>query len=88
MIERKILRRENSKAILAGVVIAKQYVFAREALSLERNVNVFDEADDRRHWHGKARRMNPVRRMFFGVSDAFEYQNDGASSRTDIYRLE
>jgi len=45
MIERKFLWRKDAPAILTGVVIAQKYVFTRETLSLEWNVNVFDQSD-------------------------------------------
>jgi len=51
MIERQVLRRKYTAAVLAGVVVAEQDVLARKALSFKRNVNVFDQPDHRGHRH-------------------------------------
>ena len=88
VIEREFLRRKYSATVLACIVIAQKNVFAREALSLERNVNVFDQANHRRQRHGKARGVKPLRRTLFGISDAFEYEHDSASRRADVDWLE
>jgi len=45
MIEREILRREHSPAILAGIMVAQQNVLSRQAFSLEWNVNIFSQPD-------------------------------------------
>ena len=70
VIERQILRREDSTTVLTGVVVAKQDVLAGEALSLKWNVYVFHQPDDRRHRHRKPRGMQPLCGTLFGVGDA------------------
>lgn len=51
MVQRQFLRRKHSPAVLTRVVVAQQDVLARKALSLKRDVYVFDESDDRRERH-------------------------------------
>ena len=88
MIERQLGRRQHFAAILASVVIAQENIFARQALALKRDVNVFNEANDRRRRHRKARRMQPVvQRAFFGVRHAFQNEDDGATHGANVDRL-
>ena len=88
VIERQLGRRQHFAAILAGVVIAQENIFARQALALKGDVNVFDEANDRRRRHRKARRMQPVvQRAFFGVRHAFQNEDDGATHGANVDRL-
>src|SRR4030095_3093803 len=47
VVERQILRRENSTAVLTGVVIAQQDVLTREALSLKRDVDILHQPNYR-----------------------------------------
>ncbi len=88
MIERQVLRSEDAPTVLTSVVIAQQDVFARQAFSLERDVNVFDQPDHRRHRHRKPRRVQPLSGAFFGVGYALENQHNRAAGRADIDRLE
>src|ERR1044071_111410 len=88
MVEREFLRREDATAILTGIMVAQENVFARQALAFKGDVNVFDQPNDRRRGYGKSRRMHPLRRRFFSVGHAFQDQHDGTPHRADIDRLE
>jgi len=59
VVKRQVQRWKDVPAVLAGVVIAQQDVFAREALSLERNVNVLEQPYYRRRRHRKTSRVQP-----------------------------
>jgi hypothetical protein len=88
VVKRQVLWREDVAAILASVMVAQQYVFAREALSLERNVNVFDQTYDGRRRHRKPRRVQPVSAALLGMSNAFKHEHDCATHRTYVDWLE
>ena len=51
VVQRQFLWRKHPPAVLTRVVVAQQDVLARKALSLKRDVDVFDEPDDRRERH-------------------------------------
>ena len=87
VVKRQLLRRKHSPAVLAGVVIAQQDVLAREALSLKRNVDVFDEPDDGWQQHREPRRVEPSRRTLFGMRHTFEDQHHGSARSADVDRL-
>jgi hypothetical protein len=84
VIERKLVGSEHPHAVLAGVVVPKQYILSGKALALERDMDVFDQANDRRQRHREPRRVEPLRRTLFGVGHAFENEHNGAPGRTDI----
>src|SRR6185369_1449484 len=88
VIERQILRREDAPTVLTGVVVAQEDVLARQALSFEWYVDVFDQANHRRHRHGESRRVKPVIGTLFGVGNSLQNQHDGTSSRANVDRLE
>src|SRR5262249_17987420 len=87
VIERQFRRVEDLAAILAGVMVAEQDVFARKALALEWNVDVFGQTDDRRRGYLGGRRWNFVLGAFFGAGDAFQNQDDRPPHRANVDRL-
>jgi hypothetical protein len=88
VIQREVLGREHAPAVLTGIMIAKQDVFAREAFSFERDVNVLNEPNNRWHRHRESRRMKPLSGALFRVGNSFENQHNRATGRAYIYRLE
>jgi hypothetical protein len=87
MVEREFASRQHFLAVLTGVAVAHQNVFAGKSPRLTWNSPVLQQADDRRHSQGAPGGMHRVSGYFFSGGDAFEYQNKGASRCANVDRF-
>src|SRR5262249_15282435 len=87
VVESQVLWCKGASAILTGIVVTEQDVLSGKALSFKRDVDVFDQPDNRRQRHGEPGRVKPLRGTFFGVCDALQYQDNRTPSRANIDRL-
>src|SRR6266511_323034 len=84
------LHSARAKISAPSVIRLTEYVhipFERKSLSLERNVDVFGQTDDRRRGYLGARRMQFGFVALLGARDAFQDQDDRPPHRADVDRL-
>jgi hypothetical protein len=87
MVKRKFGWRILFAAVLTRGVIAKQDVLARERSSLERNMDVLGQPDDRRGVNREFLRMQHVPIMLFDTRHTFKDHDYRAPLSAHVYRF-
>ncbi|SPE18179.1 hypothetical protein SBA5_140046 [Candidatus Sulfotelmatomonas gaucii] len=87
VIEGELAGRVGFAAVLAGVAIAQEDVFARESARLVGDAAVLEETDDRGHGNDGALRVQREAVFLLSARDAFEHEHQGAPRAADINRL-
>src|SRR5262249_37351147 len=88
VIQGQVRRRVLPPAVLTRVVISQEDVLAREALSLERNMDVVDEPNHRRKGHREACRVQPALAALFGVRHSLQNENNRPADGANVNGLE
>ena len=84
VVEREFARGQHGVAVLAGIAVAQQNVFAREGAALMRDAAVLEQPDHRGQAHGHAGGVQEVSVLFFGHGHALEHEHEGAAGGADI----
>ena len=84
MIKSQFSRRQDRRAILAGIAIAQQNVLTRQRPALMRNAAILQQSDHRRQAHCDAGRVQKVAILLFGHRNALQDQHKRATGRTDV----
>jgi hypothetical protein len=87
VVEGELAGGEDDGAVLAGVAIAEEDVFAGEGAGLVGDAAVLEQADDGGQGHADAGGVESRALLFFGFGDAFEHEHEGAAGAADIDRL-
>ena len=84
VVQRQLCGGKNDAAILAGVAIAQQDVFAGEGARLVGDAPVLQQTDHRGHGDAAALRVQHKAMLFLGARDAFENEHQGAPRAANI----
>src|SRR5438477_2956672 len=69
---------QDQRAVLAGIAVAEQNVFARERARLMRDTAVLEQADHGRHTHCNPGGVQEVAILFLRHGDAFQHKHNRA----------
>jgi hypothetical protein len=84
VVQREFAGRQHHAAVLAGVAVAQQDVFAREGAGLVGDAAVLQQPDHRRHGDAAALRMQHEAVLLLGARNALEHQHQRAPRAADV----